>query len=472
MTVEFDESGLRVLSVEEVRQQMIDNATISLAPYLNGDTLQADDSSVIGRLFSLVSVPIVETAEIAPLILQSMSLNDAEGLQLDYLAQTLYNKKRLTSSQASGFVITKAKFGTTIPANSRVSNSRTGDVYYTNSSVTSSNVSCVGVDISVKSISPLYQISYNIDGYLSDSPVITVTPSMTDTTIDMIIDRIINAVNTQSSYLEAVKNKDKTIRVKIKDPTQTGTFSIVSGDLEFTNTYNKNYVTALTYNSQESLPNQITNIGSSISGWLGVTNPVTIEQSSGVETDNNFRKRLFISANSSVNTVDAIKLRLGQLNGVNFSSVATVKEGLSITVQGGNDDEIAYTIFQSVTAGIEMVGNVTKTVRDINGGQHTVRFSRVTPVPLQIQLSLTVYPDFPTGGQIMIKQAIVDYFNNLDVGEDIYLSRLYTPINTIQGFAVNSLQVGRVGGSMSSDNVVVINSNEIATISAENITVG
>lgn len=472
MTVEFDENGVKVDGIEEVRQKMIDEATVSLAPYLNGDTLLADDSSIIGRLFSLVSSPIVETAEIVPLILQSMNLNDAEGLQLDYLAQTLYNKTRLTSSQASGFVSLQASIGTTIPENTRVSNSRTGDSYYINSSITATNVDCMGVDLVVNSISSIYEISYNINGYLSDSPVITVTPSLTDTTIDLVIQRIINAVNSQSSYLVATQNKDKSIAIQIKDPLQTGTFSIVSGDLTFKNAYMKGYVTALTYNSQESLANQITVKATGVSGWISVTNPVTIPPSSGVESDYNFRKRLMITANSSVNTINSINLTLGEINGVNFSSVSTVKEGLSITVQGGDDDEIAYGIFESVTAGIDMVGNIQKTVKDLNGGSQIVRFSRVTPVPLQIQLSLTVYPDFPTGGQIMIKQAIVDYFNNLKVGEDVYLSRLYTPINTIQGFAVNTLKIGRVGGSLGTDNVIVISANEIATISAENISVG
>jgi uncharacterized phage protein gp47/JayE len=86
-------------------------------------------------------------------------------------------------------------------------------------------------------------------------------------------------------------------------------------------------------------------------------------------------------------------------------------------------------------------------------------------------MSLTVYPDFPTGGQIAIKQAIVEYFNNLSVGEDVYYSRLYEPINSVRGFSVRNLKINRLGQTLVTEDII-LGFNEIATISYENIKIG
>ena len=81
-------------------------------------------------------------------------------------------------------------------------------------------------------------------------------------------------------------------------------------------------------------------------------------------------------------------------------------------------------------------------------------------------------PNFPKSGQIQIKQAIVDWFNQRTVGEDIYLSRLYEPINTVQGFSVRNLRFSRVGENLHTQDFINIGFDEIATISADNIYIG
>lgn len=155
----------------------------------------------------------------------------------------------------------------------------------------------------------------------------------------------------------------------------------------------------------------------------------------------------------------------------NTTSSGIINNGVSITVMGGNEDAIALAIFNSVSEGIMTSGDIVKTVKDINGFGHEVRFSRPKVKPLQITMSLITYPDFPNNGNARIKQAIVEWFNNLNVGEDIHYSRLYQPINSITGFAVKNLKFGYKGGTLSLEDII-INHNEIATISAEDINIG
>ena len=52
----------------------------------------------------------------------------------------------------------------------------------------------------------------------------------------------------------------------------------------------------------------------------------------------------------------------------------------------------------------------------------------------------------------------------------MFLSRLYTPINSVPGFSVTSLTIGKTSSSLASSDIA-IDWNEIATFTKENITI-
>lgn len=481
MGVRFDEKGLVVDGIDQVKQTMVDRANILLAPYLNSTQLRTDDSSVIGRIFSITSLPAVQNAQILPSWVNALDFNTAEGLQLDFLG-AIHRVPRRGSSQAVGMAMLFGDIGTLIPENSRISNTRTGDVYTTNSDVTLTPTSVNGIEVVITSIVPTYTITYSINGYLSESPNIIVQLGVNDTTTSQVANRIVDAVNSQSSYLTAIKNNDNSVKIVITDQYRTGDF-VTSSALNIARSYKPVNITSDSYASSEAAENTITAIGTSIVGWRGVTNPFKIDASQGVEDDEDYRYRMKLNkGGNSVGTYNSVLFALNQVNGVTFASVqqnstsnttgsGITNNGIAVTVQGGNEDDIALALFDYVPLGIETVGDIVKTVTDINGGKHTRRFSRPQQAPIQISMSLTVYPDFPIGGQTQIKQAIVEYFNELTVGEDIYYSRLYEPINSIRGFSVRNLKISRVGQPLGTDDIV-INHNELATISHENIQIG
>lgn len=70
---------------------------------------------------------------------------------------------------------------------------------------------------------------------------------------------------------------------------------------------------------------------------------------------------------------------------------------------------------------------------------------------------------------LRIQNALIDYTSNLNVGEDVVWSKLFTPINTVNGQSVNSLQIGKLGQSLGTD-TIVIEHNQLASLSFENIT--
>ena len=69
---------------------------------------------------------------------------------------------------------------------------------------------------------------------------------------------------------------------------------------------------------------------------------------------------------------------------------------------------------------------------------------------------------------LRIQNALIDYVSNLNVGEDVVWSKLFTPINSVNGQSVNELLIGKVGESLGTANIV-IEHNQLASLSFENI---
>lgn len=477
----FNESGITTKSIDEFRSDMADSAKVAFADKLDGRELRADDSSVLGRIFAIVAKSLAQNEEVLPLIIQSMDINSAEGQQLDNLLWNIHRIKRKSESQTTGLVMVYGDIGTYISNGSEVANSITGDTYRLDSNITLSKTSVNGVDVQVDELGGLLTINYSIEGFLSQSPEINIQLRESDDTPRKAADRVVDAVNSQSSYLFAKRNNDNTVKVIIQDQSRVGSFS-VKGAMTIIRSYAPVYVTSSTYDSQESTVGQINVIRTATLGWRGVTNPYYIFPSEGVESDEEYRYRGKLKQQSTSGKYTSILMALKSVSGVVYENVqqntsanktnsGIINNGVAITVMGGNEEDIALAIFNTVSEGIMTSGDILKMVKDINGFEHEIRFSRPKIVPLEVSMSLITYPNFPINGNAKIRQAIIEWFNNLNVGEDIHYSRLYEPINSIQGFAVKNLKFGYKGGTLSLEDII-IRHDEIATLNAEDIIIG
>ena len=468
MAITFDENGVNINTLSETRQEIIDQANISMSPYSEGLPLITDESSVLGRIISLTAYPAQQTYEIIPAIFNALDINSAEDMQVDNIAK-LADIYRSPASQSQGSVIVWGRIGTTIPVNSQVRNKITGDVFRTQQTTLLDQNNAIGVDVQIDNTQTTFGLSYSINGQLSTSPEITIQTNPQDDTIQKKAERVVDAINSRSSYLVASRNNDNTVRVLIKENYRSGFFN-VSGGLQFYRAHKEVSILSATYSSQQAEPNTITQIDTAVLGWEGVRNTYTVFASEPTESDANLKYRVELKGSSNFSIINSLTYNLRTLRGVTYTNYQVTKDGIYVTVLGGNDQEIAEVLFNNLN-GVLYLGDNVATVKDMNGAEHEVRFSRPQPVSLQIQASLIVSPAFPVDGIAKIKEAIVDWFNSLDVGEDIYYSRLYEPINRVRGFSIKNLKVGRVGGSLGTDDII-IRHNEIATISADNIYIG
>lgn len=238
--------------------------------------------------------------------------------------------------------------------------------------------------------------------------------------------------------------------------------------------------------------NTIISIQTPVFGWNGATNTVTNSVGTLAETDEQLhvRQQRATSA-TSYRQVDAIIAGIMNVEGVQFARLyvnqtltTDAETGLSgktmgAVVVGGTDEDVANVLRLKAGSLDNFEGTTSVTFTGDLGDTQVIKFYRPTSVPIYVSVNITVVDNgtFPLDGIEQIKQAIVDYAQYDQTGQtgfppgaDVILSRLYTPVNSVPGFKVNTLRIGKTAGSLAASDIS-IDWNEIATFSTDNITV-
>jgi hypothetical protein len=232
---------------------------------------------------------------------------------------------------------------------------------------------------------------------------------------------------------------------------------------------------------QEAL--SIDTISVPISGWDSVINPVEATTGRLTETDEELRERFrnskfFQSQNIIESLLDALKNVSGVSDVVVYENDTAFVDSLGVPahsfmpiVLGGLPSEVGAAIWENKPTGIPSVGDTTVQVADSQGLLHNISYKQPTEVPIYVTMSITEQGTMPGDAAAQIRQKLADYSDaNLFIGDDVIYSRLYTPINSIAGFAVNSLTIGTSPSPTGMSNIL-IDFDQVATISAENIIV-
>lgn len=248
-----------------------------------------------------------------------------------------------------------------------------------------------------------------------------------------------------------------------------------------------------------ALSSTITTILTPVAGWDSVTNTADATIGRDEETDASLRARRNKSTETpSVAPVEATYGNLSQLDGVIFArayvnnTLATDSRGipaksLAAVVVGGDDDEIARTLFLRNAADTGYFGDTTVTLIDLQGESYAVSFIRPDAIDIDVQVDVTVIDAgvWPSDGDTKIKEAIVAYaqggrtalgitegFEDVGFvpGVDVTLSRLYTPINSVPGHKVTLLEIAISGNPLGTADIPIAY-DAFAQFQSVNITV-
>ncbi|HBU9960838.1 TPA: baseplate J/gp47 family protein, partial [Citrobacter freundii] len=223
-----------------------------------------------------------------------------------------------------------------------------------------------------------------------------------------------------------------------------------------------------------ALAGTITTINTPTRGWASVTNPAAATVGAPAETDAELRIRQGQSvALPSLTPFEGVDGAIANVAGVTRHKLyendtgATDSNGLpphsiSAIVDGGDVTEIAQTIRGNKGQGTATYGTTSVTIPDTYGNPHVISFSRSTDVPIFGHITLKAFTGYTSQIGVQIQQAVADYINGLTIGDDVLLSRIYSPANlgVVSGgnaryYDIQELLIGKSAGSVAAANIII-----------------
>jgi len=231
----------------------------------------------------------------------------------------------------------------------------------------------------------------------------------------------------------------------------------------------------------------INKIGTPTLGWQTVNNVLAAVPGAPVETDAQLRLRQSSSTalpSLSVfdGTVGAVKAvaGVGRVKGYENDGSGTDADGLpahsiSIVAESGDSQAIADAIAIHKTPGTTTYGTTSITTFDEYGVPNVINFYRPTVVTIGIEVTVHALLGYTTGYADLIKQALVDYVANMDIGQDVYINRLFSPANlggTVAGntFEIDLLRIKKNAGAFGTADIAIA-FNEVPFTALADVTI-
>lgn len=243
--------------------------------------------------------------------------------------------------------------------------------------------------------------------------------------------------------------------------------------------------TAETAGDMRAAPGEIAVIGTPCRGWQSVANPAAATPGAAAETDAALRQRQRVSTalpSRSVfdGTVGAVASVAGVTRWAAYENDSDQVDAhglpphsIALVVEGGDAREIAGAIAAKKTPGTGTAGDTAVTVPDPCGVPNIIRFYR--PAPVSVRSVVVVKPlagYLSTTGE-RIRHAVANAIDALAIGEDVLLSRLFTPINAAdeagsRTFDVVSIELADGDAEPAATNVAVA-FNAVASCRLEDV---
>lgn len=220
-------------------------------------------------------------------------------------------------------------------------------------------------------------------------------------------------------------------------------------------------------------------------GWDTVDNPAISTPGNAVESDATLRKRQFASTALPAQTpLGAIIAAVAAVPGVGRSKVYENQysvpdsggipgHSIAAVVEGGDSTAIAQAIEAKKSPGTGTYGTTTVTVEDPAGVPIPINFFELTETQIYVKVTIQPQAGYVASTGDALIQAIVDFINALDIGEDVFYSWMFGPAS-LYGEAigltynVTVLQIGFSFGSVGTADLAIL-FNAAATCTAANV---
>lgn len=188
---------------------------------------------------------------------------------------------------------------------------------------------------------------------------------------------------------------------------------------------------------------------------ISVTNPEVAGGGQDYEDDTTYRERLRMeNAARPGSTCAGIRSALMNLPGVRQVNIVenpneeadkygNPPNSVHIYCLGGNKNDIAETLVDYIAAGAKLVGSQVMLARDATDHMREVKFDFAANKPIYAHVTVNTTDEWNIDdGADEIKQSLADYINELEMGDPLYITRLYPAVYDIEGVRDATVEIG------------------------------
>lgn len=459
----MDDTGLQTQSLAEIKTEYQEAITDKF-----GAGHLVDDKSNFGKWLGIASERESLIQEILNAVYESPYVSTAGGVSLD----RVFEITGITRQGATESVVS-TMYATGTP---------------------STAVTAEELTISVEQAGDLFRNTATFSlGSLGDKTAASITRSGTTVTVTITAGH--SYLDASWVFIEGADQDEYNILTTITNITGTTFDYELSGSLPVspaTGTLEVKEATNFNAESVETgaiaaLDGSLTVIETAVSGIDRVENADDAVLGNSTETDPEGRVR-YSSSLSQLGgaTIDAIKAKLENVPGVGSGNAVVFQnvtdsidaegrdpKSVEAFVTGGADQDIFDALLAVVAGGIKQFGNVTGTSTDSSGNSQPTAFSRLTDVPIFVDIVVITNSDpdqgpvFPGTGE----QDIIDNLSSLEfqAGWDVTKGRIDNAVTSVAG-VTSVVSLFAKTSSPATDTTVVIIATEIAGIDSGDIT--
>lgn len=189
---------------------------------------------------------------------------------------------------------------------------------------------------------------------------------------------------------------------------------------------------------------------------VSVTNPEQAEGGADDETDAELARRVRLAndtkPSSPVNGIISGVMKVSGVKNVQVVLNNTMEKdkydnpakSIHVYVDGGEEEKIAKALFESVAAGILMVGSKESSLTDLSGNPNNhVAFDFAQKHVIYVKVNLSVNSNFELDGKEQVRKAISEYLDTVKMGDIVRYSYLYKYIyDNVKGIVVAEVSIG------------------------------
>lgn len=180
----------------------------------------------------------------------------------------------------------------------------------------------------------------------------------------------------------------------------------------------------------------ITTIKTTDPNWVSVTNLSAATPGKEAQTDEDARKSFRLAQAGTTYQLEGLRAKLWELPGMKELVIrindtdSTDASGLpahsiQVLYAGALESAFIQTYYKYKPVLLQTYGNISRTVTDEYGNNHTIWFTRVSDTYVSLKFTLTKHDGYDTSTEALIKQAAADYVNAREPAEPVILSSLY-----------------------------------------------